>query len=163
MLQFALQSYPSNTLISCRMVEALLIPLYDDPQGATREEEHIGGSGGGSRSGGTSLSRCQTVTDRDILGEALQVAAGEGYVLVIPALLAAGADPNYFSPCDEYRMTPLIGMIFEQNPGVETHVDILKLLLEAGVDLSHISNEWTAHDYALHYDRQDLLPLLRSV
>ena len=100
------------------------------------------------------------LTDREmLLGEALQVAAGEGYTDLVPLLLGAGADANYCSPSDEFRMTPIVGMIFE-NSFLPAHAGIARLLLEAGLDLRHVSNEWTAYEYARHYERHDLMPLL---
>lgn len=91
----------------------------------------------------------------------LQVAAGEAYTSLVPMLLEGGADPNYFSPSDEFCMTPVVGMIFE-NTVLEGHAEILGLLLDGGLDLQHTSNEWTAGEYAQHNGREDLLPLLLS-
>jgi hypothetical protein len=145
-LQLAMQCYPTNAELCLRMVQCLLCP--DTKQSDCVKNEQI-------------LPSCSSshITDPDILGEALQVAAGEGWERLVPILLAAGANPNYCSPGDEFFMTPLVGMIFE-NQALPGHCTVLRMLLAAGADLTHISNEWTAVEYALRYDRQDLLPLL---
>mmetsp|Transcript_16268 Transcript_16268/g.30387 ORF Transcript_16268/g.30387 Transcript_16268/m.30387 type:complete len:254 (+) Transcript_16268:57-818(+) len=132
-LQLAMQGYPADQEASLSMARGLLQPLP---------------SGGAS-----------PVTDRHILGEALQVAAGEGWARLVPLLLAAGAHPDYCSPADEFRMTPAVGMIFE-NQARPGHCAALRELLAAGMDLAHLSNQWTVVEYAQHYGRDDLLPLL---
>jgi ankyrin repeat protein len=100
------------------------------------------------------------IQNQDVLGQALQYACGMGYPKVVQLLLQANSDPNYFPADDEYAMTPLIGMIFE-NEQCEGHVEILQMLLSAGVNLSHISADMTALEYAISYQREDLIPLLR--
>lgn len=107
------------------------------------------------------LTSHHKIQNQDVLGQALQYACGMGYPRVVELLLQANSDPNYFPADDEYAMTPLIGMIFE-NERCEGHVEILRMLLSAGVDLSHISADMTALEYAISYCRDDLIPLLRS-
>jgi ankyrin repeat protein len=99
--------------------------------------------------------------NRDVLGEALQYACGMGYPSVVQLLLQANSDPNYYPPDDEFAMTPLIGMIFE-NERCEGHLEILQQLLAAGADLRHFSGDMTALDYAISYGRDDLIPLLQQ-
>ena len=152
-LQFAIQCYPDNQDVSCRMVEVLLAPVVDKSEVSFAKNVET------NDEDGRYMTR---INNRDILGEALQVAAGEGYSMLVPLLLNAGADPNYFSPCDEFYMTPVIGMIFE-NTCLPTHVSILEMLIEAGLDLKHVSNNWTALEYAQHYNRRDLIPLLQGI
>jgi hypothetical protein len=53
---------------------------------------------------------------RDVLGQFLQHASGMGYSTLVQLLLEGNADPNYFPEEDEYQMTPLVGMIFENAP-----------------------------------------------
>lgn len=101
------------------------------------------------------------INNPDILGQALQYACGMGYPDVVKLLIKFKADPNYYPVDDEYAMTPLIGMIFENEPS-DGHREILQILLSAGVDLSHRSGDMTAEDYAIAYGRDDLLPLLKS-
>lgn len=101
------------------------------------------------------------MTNHDILGQALQYSCGMGYPAIVRLLLEAKGDPNYYPNDDEYAMTPLIGMIFENEP-CEGHVEILQMLLAAGVDLSHRSGDMTALDYALSYHRNDLIPFLKD-
>jgi ankyrin repeat protein len=107
------------------------------------------------------LSNNHRIQNPDVLGQALQYACGMGYPKVVQILLQANGNPNYFPSDDEYAMTPLIGMIFE-NEQCEGHIEILQMLLTAGVDLSHISAGMTALEYAISYQRDDLIPLLRS-
>jgi hypothetical protein len=147
-LQFALNCYPTNESVSIQMVKSLVT--------IAPEKDSIG------EGVGTCLSSSrQYVNHRDILGEALQVAAGEGYTHLVPLLLTAGADVNYYSASDEFQMTPLIGMIFE-NHYLTEHIGILKMLLSSPsrLDLTHKSNGWTAKQYAEYYERHDIMHLL---
>ena len=136
-LQHALSSFTISEDVAVLMVSLLVTPTSAFPDRAR-------------------------VTDRDILGEALQVAAGEGYTSIVDLLLQAGADANYFPEQDEFQMTPVIGMIFE-NQYNEQHVCVLELLRAAGLDLRHVSNGYTAYQYAEQYGREDLLDYLRVI
>lgn len=100
--------------------------------------------------------------NRDTLGQALQYACGMGFTEIVQILLLDGkTDPNYYPSDDEYQMTPLIGMIFE-NESLHGHIEILQLLINSGVNLSHKSAGMTALEYAHTYKRNDLLPILTS-
>mmetsp|Transcript_9590 Transcript_9590/g.14436 ORF Transcript_9590/g.14436 Transcript_9590/m.14436 type:complete len:212 (-) Transcript_9590:418-1053(-) len=101
------------------------------------------------------------VKNRNVLGQALQVASGMGFIPIVRLLLNAGADPNYFPSDDEFEMTPLVGMIFE-NEMMPDHLEIAKLLVEAGADINHVSAGKTLIDYATEYGRNDLLPFLEE-
>jgi ankyrin repeat protein len=107
------------------------------------------------------LTKEQRLQNRDVLGEALQYACGMGYPTVVQLLLEAESDPNYYPADDEFAMTPLIGMIFE-NQRCEGHLEILHQLLVAGADPNHLSGDMTALDYAISYGRDDLIPLLQQ-
>lgn len=108
------------------------------------------------------LTRDNRINNRDILGQALQYACGMGLVPIVDCLLQAKADPNYFPDEDEYQMTPLIGMIFE-NEMLEGHFEILELLMRYGANISHISGDKSVLEYALDYKRTDLFPLLSVI
>lgn len=102
------------------------------------------------------------ITDPDILGQSLQYTCGMGYSSLVHLLLQAGSDPNYFPKEDEFEMTPLIGMIFE-NAAEEAHVTIVQDLLSYGADVNHSSAGMTALQYAEKYGRIDLIPLLSQL
>jgi ankyrin repeat protein len=105
------------------------------------------------------LTRDNRTSNRDILGQALQYACGMGFVRIVDRLLQTQADPNYFPDDDEFQMTPIIGMIFE-NEALEGHVEILELLMRYGANLAHISGDKSVLEYAIEYNRNDLLPIL---
>lgn len=108
------------------------------------------------------LTKDNRLTNRDVLGQALQYACGMGYHQVVQILLLnQQCDPNYYPSDDEYEMTPLIGMIFENEP-LNGHIEVLQLLINSGVNLLHKSNLMTALDYAYSYGRNDLIPILES-
>ena len=105
------------------------------------------------------LTRDERIYNRDILGQCLQYASGMGYVDIVGLLLQAKSDPNYFPADDEYEMTPLVGMIFE-NEMLEGHQEIAKMLIASGADPFHKSGERTVLQYAQEYSRCDLIPIL---
>lgn len=107
------------------------------------------------------LTHENRVINPDVLGQSLQYACGMGYEAISRLLLHANADPNYFPYDDEFAMTPLVGMIFENEVHPE-HAAIARLLLAHGADASHVSGERTVLQYAVEYGREDLIPILSS-
>eukprot|EP00039_Didymoeca_costata_P002798 m.62727 g.62727 ORF g.62727 m.62727 type:complete len:230 (-) comp11530_c0_seq3:213-902(-) len=105
------------------------------------------------------LTRENHITNRNILGGALTFSGAHGHVEVVGKLLECGADPNYYRPEDDYYITPLVNLIFEneQEPG---HVQIAQMLIARGARKDHQARMRTALDYAKEYEREDLIPIL---
>jgi hypothetical protein len=67
-------------------------------------------------------------THRDVLGPALAFVSARGFVQMVELLLRAGADPNYCAPFDDYQMTPLVQLVYE-NEQLESHPQIARMLV----------------------------------
>lgn len=102
-----------------------------------------------------------SVTNRDVLGAALAFACARGSTPVVELLLAASADPDYRREHDDYAMTPLVGLVFENEMHPE-HVAIANLLLAHGASRDHVARSHTALGYAEDYERTDMIEVLRE-
>lgn len=75
-------------------------------------------------------------------------------------LLSAGVSP---AVRDMWDKTPL--MVAALSPGANTHVEVVRLLLEAGANprvREHVSHGPTAYDYAEQHGRTKLASLLKQ-
>eukprot|EP00041_Stephanoeca_diplocostata_P008723 m.128939 g.128939 ORF g.128939 m.128939 type:complete len:217 (-) comp17450_c0_seq16:253-903(-) len=109
----------------------------------------------------TTLTRDNKIHHRTVLGSALAYASALGMVPIVKLLLNAGADPNYFPDSDDYAMTPLVLLIFE-NMQMDGHAEVARMLLNHGARALHIARSGTPLHYAKEYGRDDLIPILRD-
>lgn len=121
-LRYAIQEYLYDPDAAMAMARVLCAPSDDGVADA-------GVVGGGALSA-PGIQIPTTVTSRDALGQSLDFAAGNGWLPMVALLLDAGADPNYFRPEDDYALTPLIGLIFE-NDQKPDHAAIARILVGA--------------------------------
>lgn len=108
------------------------------------------------------LTKDNRITQRDILGNCLTFCSGRGFIELVQVLLEAHADPDYYREGDDYCLTPLIGLIFE-NEQHENHPEIAKMLVAAGANPDHIGRSRTALDYAEDYEREDMIDVLKDL
>ncbi len=143
-LQYAIQEYEYSPATSVAMTEILCLP---QPKAS-----------GSEFASGPAASR---VTNHVVLGEALSFACAWGSVPIVHILLRAGADAGYYPEHDDYAITPLVRLIFEneERPG---HAEIARMLLTSGAARDHVARSKTALGYAEEYGRVDVVAVLRE-